>query len=459
MVLLNLVLSLAFVILLSAAAYLLLTRSIYSVNQDAISADGQRSPRFQVLVLGDVGRSPRMQYHAISLAKHGAFVDLIGYVDSELHPDIVTSNKIQVLPLWIVPRALQTKSKGLFLLYGPLKVIYQVVGLWYVLNHKAQPARWLLVQNPPSIPTLVVAQAACWLRRTKLVIDWHNFGYTILALKLGYGHPLVKASELYDRYASRGADAHFTVTKAMAKILRENFKLSAPILTLHDRPAAVFKPMSIEHRLAFLGRLPETALHIDNLAEGKLKVLVSSTSWTPDEDFSLLLDALVEYSDRAISTHPHLPELLVIVTGKGALRDHYLKQIEELRSQDKLEMVIIKTAWLSTQDYASLLASADLGISLHQSTSGVDLPMKVLDMFGAGLPVVGWSRFEAWPELVTEGVNGKGFGSAEELMEILTDLLGSTDDSIQTVKRGALQESTIGWDANWDGIAGRLFAL
>ncbi len=33
----------------------------------------------QVVVLGDIGRSPRMQYHAISIAKHGGLVDLIGY--------------------------------------------------------------------------------------------------------------------------------------------------------------------------------------------------------------------------------------------------------------------------------------------------------------------------------------------------------------------------------------------
>ena len=32
-----------------------------------------------VLVLGDVGRSPRMQYHALSLAKHMPRVYLIGY--------------------------------------------------------------------------------------------------------------------------------------------------------------------------------------------------------------------------------------------------------------------------------------------------------------------------------------------------------------------------------------------
>lgn len=33
----------------------------------------------QVLVLGDIGRSPRMQYHAMSIAKHGGRVDMIGY--------------------------------------------------------------------------------------------------------------------------------------------------------------------------------------------------------------------------------------------------------------------------------------------------------------------------------------------------------------------------------------------
>ncbi len=33
----------------------------------------------QVLVLGDIGRSPRMQYHAISIAKNGGKVELVGY--------------------------------------------------------------------------------------------------------------------------------------------------------------------------------------------------------------------------------------------------------------------------------------------------------------------------------------------------------------------------------------------
>lgn len=44
------------------------------------------------------------------------------------------------------------------------------------------------------------------------------------------------------------------------------------------------------------------------------------------------------------------------------------------------------------------LGSVDVGISLHQSSSGLDLPMKVVDMLGADLPVIG-RDFEAFGEL------------------------------------------------------------
>jgi len=39
--------------------------------------DGKKS--VAVVVLGDIGRSPRMQYHALSLCREGYDVDFVGY--------------------------------------------------------------------------------------------------------------------------------------------------------------------------------------------------------------------------------------------------------------------------------------------------------------------------------------------------------------------------------------------
>ena len=213
----------------------------------------------------------------------------------------------------------------------------------------------------------------------------------------------------------------------MGRILKDDYAITTPVLPLHDRPRSNFRPLTKSQRIAFLERLSETKSHAREIEKGKLKLVVSSTSWTPDEDFSLLLDALVQYSKLAMHSHPHLPRLLAIVTGKGPLKASFRRKIEQLEAEDKLEMAIIQTAWLRFEDYTSLLGAADLGISLHTSSSGVDLPMKVVDMFGAGLPVVGWSNFESWAELVVEGVNGRGFRSAEDLINTLVDLFGGDE--------------------------------
>ena len=315
------------------------------------------------------------------------------------------------------------------------------------------------MQNPPSIPTLAIAQLICFIRNTHLIIDWHNFSHSILALKLGPRHPLVRVSEWYERTFSQSATAHFTVTNAMARVLKQDYHITTPIFPLHDRPAAYFQPMGTSRRFAFLGRLPETVSVVDEIKTGKTRLLVSSTSWTPDEDFSLLLDALVSYSELAMTSHPHLPEILAIITGKGPQKEHYLSQIAALNDQGKLEMATIKTAWLSMPDYASLLGAADLGVSLHMSSSGVDLPMKVVDMFGAGLPVVGWGKFEAWPELVKEKVNGRGFGNAEDLQRVLVDLFGGDGEELKFLREGAVREGGRRWDDEWDQVAGRLLGV
>ncbi|KAH0565424.1 hypothetical protein GP486_001177 [Trichoglossum hirsutum] len=409
----------------------------------------------QVLVLGDIGRSPRMQYHAISIAKNGGQVDLIGYQESTPYSSIISDPRISIVPIPLPPRILRTENKSLFLILGPLKVLWQIWNLWLILGYRTKPARWMLVQNPPSIPTLALAQVICFLRNTHLIIDWHNFGWSILALKLGHSHPLVKAARWYEFFFGRFATANFAVTSAMCSILKSTYKIPTPIFPLHDRPPAHFQPLTPIQRSAFLNRLTETAPYASAILAGTTRLLVSSTSWTPDEDFSLLLDALVTVAMKASPNYPHI---LVIITGKGPQQPYYLARIKDLRPQLG-ERVTVITAWLSAEDYPLLLGAADLGVSLHKSSSGVDLPMKVVDMLGCGLPVVGWSKFESWRELVREDENGKGFGSADELAKILDDLFGPGDSRLKHLRRGAIQEGKRRWDEEWMPIAGRLLGL
>ena len=39
----------------------------------------RKRKKVAIVVLGDIGRSPRMQYHALSLARHSYGVKLVGY--------------------------------------------------------------------------------------------------------------------------------------------------------------------------------------------------------------------------------------------------------------------------------------------------------------------------------------------------------------------------------------------
>jgi len=101
-----------------------------------------KSKRVAVLVLGDIGRSPRMQNHAVSLAKAGWEVDLIGFrgnslieqvcltVGAELFADVLElKEKIAIRYLPATPKALTGGGKALFVVMGPLKVLFQIFSL------------------------------------------------------------------------------------------------------------------------------------------------------------------------------------------------------------------------------------------------------------------------------------------------------------------------------------------
>ena len=92
----------------------------------------------------------------------------------------------------------------------------------------------------------------------------------------------------------------------------------------------------------------------------------------------VLLDAAVMYDERSQQQPERLPPLLIVITGKGPDKAAYMQQL----SSKTFERLALRTAWLEASDYPVLLACADLGVSLHASSSDLDLPMKVSDMLG-----------------------------------------------------------------------------
>lgn len=120
-----------------------------------------------------------------------------------------------------------------------------------------------------------------------------------------------------------------------------------------------------------------------DLRQDRPALLVSSTSWTPDEDFSVLLEALERFDSRAASgVCPSLPSVVVVVTGKGPEKAKY---VEKMRNS-KMSKVAVCTAWLEPEDYPVLLGSADLGVCLHTSTSGKRRPDAHLVFIMAVIP-------------------------------------------------------------------------
>ncbi|KAH7165567.1 family 33 glycosyltransferase [Dactylonectria macrodidyma] len=428
-------------------------------------AEKPEDEHIQILVVGDIGRSPRMQYHAMSVAKHGRNVDIVAYKETARHPDLIGNPGVTMYALPPQPEVLQWGTLPFFLNI-PCKVIWQFWGLFSTLMYSTPPAQWIIIQNPPSIPTFHVVLLVSLFRGSKLVVDWHNYGYTILATQSKWYKPLVPIYRWYETFFGRFlGDANLSVTDAMALQLKKKpFNVTHPVYTLHDRPADVFQPITLAaERRAFLSRLSETKADAKKIMDGKVRLIVSSTSWTKDEDFGLLLDALVSYaiptSDEGTIADTPLP-VLAIITGKGPQKEYYLEQIKRLQEEGKLPGIRVITAWLSTRDYASLLACADLGVSLHKSSSGVDLPMKVVDMFGAGLPVAAYSAFQSFGELIKEGQNGCGFETSAELTAILRRLLGARgQEELARLKDGAVQEGSLRWDEEWDRVVGKVIGV
>lgn len=466
-----------------------------------------------VVVLGDFGRSPRMQQHALALAECGALVTVVAHGGTAPHRRVREHARIVMCEIepFVLPAALPALAAL------PLKAIAQAASLLLALGTRAPRADVVLVQNPPAIPTLAVALVVCAMRGARLVIDWHNFGYTVLRVsllarrglparaRLGAGaRALVAAAEAYERACAVFAAEHLCVSAAMADELRTGWHVRATVL--RDRPPAAFAPLDVGARHDVLCRLqhppppapptpsagpraPEPAhasglldrLHpplpvslalaaeprgarsfatelVGSPARAVLRadrpaVVLTGTSWGADEDYTILLRALA-IIDALPDARPDgraRPRVVVLVTGQGPLRERFEADVREMA----LTRVHVGTAWLSADDYPKLLACADVGVCLHASTSELDLPMKVVDLFGAGVPVCAL-EYGCIGELVVDGRTGALFSDAPGLARELDELLAgfpAQSARLEAMRAHVGAWRALGWGEHWRQVA------
>ncbi|KAL4719171.1 hypothetical protein ACJJTC_017595 [Scirpophaga incertulas] len=430
--------------------------------------ENQKGKTVKVVVLGDIGRSPRMQYHALSLATNGYKVNIIGYTNSTPIVDVLENEKIVITGLSPI-----IFNRGPKIVQYAVKTVWQTISLLLTLFITGK-CDYLLCQNPPAIPTLPVCRFYCLFTKTKFIIDWHNYAYTIMALSTPPKF-LLRFSKVMEQFFGQSSDNNLCVTHSMKVDLLEQWNIVARVL--YDRPPHIFKPLTDEEKHKWFLKISQqysefkcpktetsnydygsndrtafTQIHDNKVlfVENRPGILFSSTSWTSDEDFSILMDALQIY-EITYDLAKNLPKLLCVITGKGPLKEFYMQKI----SSKNWQHVKVISPWLEASDYPMMVASADLGVCLHTSSSGLDLPMKVVDMFGANLPVCAYD-FKCLHELVKHGFNGYTFKSSHELSEQIVKWFEGFPNNeqqnniIKKIKYNLEEFQNQRWEANWN---------
>lgn len=404
--------------------------------------------RAAVVALGDLGRSARMQYHAQALAAQDLDVDLVGFEGTPVANAITKHPRITVHRLNPATLRLRGTFPGsTYAVAGLFDAVRLAFRLWRTLGQLPRPDL-VLVQNPPAFPTLAVAWFSLRRRGVRFVIDWHNLGFTLLSLRLGQWHPAVRLARWFERRDARRADGHLCVSRGLAAYLESRFGVSHTCV-LYDRPASVFAPMERGER----ERLRQALFTRVGVHAPTVGFIVCPTSWTEDEDFDLIIDAVPWLEERirgweAAGAWRRFADLVILVTGDGARRAEFERRFAGLPAR----RIHLRTRWLEPEDYPRVVGSADLGLCLHRSSSGLDIPMKVADLFGAGVPVCALDYGACLAERVRHGENGLLFSTARQLADVLFDLFETfpgDQSMLDRLRNGARKSARPTWEEGW----------
>lgn len=389
-----------------------------------------------------------MQAHALALAARGD-VTLVGLQGSPVQQALTAEPRVRSLRLRgrTLADGATDRHRGHLAFSGARRAL-QGIRLGMMLMRGPKPDL-VLMQNPPSTPTMAVVWIVARLRGARLAIDWQNLSHARAAVTLGEGHRTVRALQRGERRWARRADAHIAASRAMADWLQRECGVDATVF--HDSPTACFRRPDLAAASAMWQRLSREL----SLPPRRVALVVCSTSWQPDEDFDLLLEALERTERRLVEARGPgeavAPDLLMLMTGRGPLQREFEVRVE----RRALRRIAVRTMWLEPADYPIVVGMADAGVCLHQSASGRDLPTRLAEFRGCGVPLCVYDYAPVVAEVLTDGREGVTFRDAGELSNVLTGLAAgdvSQAPAVASARKWLATHPVERWDAAWERV-------
>lgn len=341
-----------------------------------------------------------MLRHAEAALEHRFRVEIVGFRGAPL-PEAVRDATISTMPGFGGVRGRGAAALPLGLIR---QVLLAVALVWRLMRVRRADA--ILAQTPPLFPALPILLVYARMTGARLVVDWHNSTAAMAAQRLGSGF-VATWIERVERRIARRTRHHLAVSATMAAWLRVD--------------AAVLRDVA------------PARFHVPSRRSLEAAPLVAApSSFSIDDAFDILAEAL-----RICDSRLHSSERLAIaLTGYGERREDVLESLERLQ----LQHITVSSPWLDEADYIALLASADAGLSLHHSSSGLDIPIKIAEMLACGARVLAFDYGGALREV---GAPLTGFRSAEELAHALLSLVRDARGSGDVAPRGST------WNEEW----------
>ena len=195
-----------------------------------------------------------MQNHAMEITKKTDYnVYFAGYTENDPRPAILNNPDIYIYPISCkLINKLKKLPRFLYLLYAFLRIIIQILQLTWMMI-KMYPLEFIILQNPPAVPIISTLCALGRLTGTKVIIDMHNYGFTILNLNVK-NRIIIWCAKKYEMWFAKLANNYLCVSNEMKKDLLENYGLSATVV--YDKAnTEVFKPLSALEKSAFREKL------------------------------------------------------------------------------------------------------------------------------------------------------------------------------------------------------------